>query len=285
MRRVARSVAMVASLMGASAPAYGAADKTHQQIMAEIRMLQEQQQQLQSVLGGLAESLAESLKVLTAKLDDQSGSTRKAFADQRLLIESVSETARILREKADDTNVRLSAMTQELETIRQTIGAQAQAQAATVPGQEPPGPPPAPTGPPPAGGVAVPPGVSAQRMYDEAFSDYTRGDYDLAIEGFQTYIRMFPRTDRTDDAQLKIGDSLYAAKRFPEAVTAFQKVISDYPQSDGVPAAYYKLGLTYEALKQPEQARKAFDTVVKNHQGSNEAILAKQRLDVLSRGK
>jgi tol-pal system protein YbgF len=282
MLRVACAAAAAAWLMGASAPAYAAADKTHQQIMAEIRMLQEQQQQIQSLLGGLAESLAESLKALNAKLDDQSSATRKTFADQRLLIESVSETTRVLREKADDTNVRLSAMTQELETIRQTMGTQVPA---AVPGQDPTANPAAPAGPPAAGGGAVPAGVSAQRMYDEAFSDYTRGDYDLAIEGFQTYIRMFPRTDRTDDAQLKIGDSLYAAKRYPDAVTAFQKVISDYPQSDSVPAAYYKMGLTYEALKQPDLARKAFDTVVKSHQGSNEAMLAKQRLDVLNRGK
>jgi tol-pal system protein YbgF len=253
-------------------------------MMAEIRMLQEQQQQLQQMLGGLAVTLADSMKTLTAKLDEQSAATRKAFADQRLLIESVSETTRILREKADDTNVRLSSMTHELEAIRQTMASQAQPPAALVPGQEPPVNPSAPAGPP-AGGGAIPPGVSPARMYDEAFSDYTRGDYDLAIEGFQTYIRMFPRTDRTDDAQLKIGDSLYAAKRFPEAVSAFQTVISDYPQNDSVPPAYYKLGLTYEALKQPELARKAFDTVVKNYQGSNDAILAKQRLDVLSRVK
>ncbi len=283
MLRVACAAAVAASLVGASAPAFAAADKTHQQIMAEIRMLQEQQQQIQSLLGNLAESLAESLKALNARMDEQSTATRKTFADQRLLIESVSETTRILREKADDTNVRLSAMTQELETIRQTMGSQAQA--AAVPGQEPGTTAPPPAGPPAGGLGAVPPGVSAQRMYDEAFSDYTRGDYDLAIEGFQTYIRMFPRTDRTDDAQLKIGDSLYAAKRYPDAVAAFQKVISDYPQADTVPAAYYKLGLTYEALKQPDQARKAFETVVKSHQGSNEAILARQRLDVLTRGK
>lgn len=282
MVRVVCAAAAAAWLAGAAVPAYAAADKTHQQIMAEIRMLQEQQQQIQSMLGGLAESLAESLKALNAKLDDQSSATRKTFADQRLLIESVSETTRILREKADDTNVRLSAMTQEIETIRQTMGTQAPG--AANPPLDPSGNPAVPSGPP-AGGGAVPPGVSAQRMYDEAFSDYTRGDYDLAIEGFQTYIRMFPRTDRTDDAQLKIGDSLYAAKRFPEAITAFQQVISDYPQADSVPAAYYKMGLTYEAMKQPDQARKAFETVVKSHQGSNEAILAKQRLDVLSRGR
>jgi tol-pal system protein YbgF len=284
MRRLGSAFAAFVWLTAASAPAYAAADKTHQQIMAEIRMLQEQQQQLQQMLGGLAETLAETLKAMTARIDDQASSTRKAFADQRLLIESVSETTRILREKADDTNVRLSSMTQELEAIRQTIAqVQAQAPPAVAPGQEPPVNPTAPAGATPP--TPVPPGVSPVRMYDEAFGDYTRGDYDLAIEGFQTYIRMFPRTDRTDDAQLKIGDSLYAAKRFPEAVTAFQKVVSDYPQSDSVPTAYYKLGLTYEALKQPELARKAFDTVITNHQGSNEAILAKQRLDVLNRGR
>jgi tol-pal system protein YbgF len=282
MRRVVRSVAAAVWLIGTAAPAL-AADKTHQQMMAEIRMLQEQQQQLQQMLGGLAETLADSMKTLTAKLDEQSGATRKAFADQRLLIESVSETTRILREKADDTNVRLSSMTQELEAIRHTIASQPQAPAAAVPGQDPLAPPStAPTGPPSGG--TPPPGVSPQRMFDEAFSDYTRGDYDLAIEGFQTYIRMFPRTDRTDDAQLKIGDSLHAAKRFTEAATTFQKVISDYPQSDSVPAAYYKLGLTYEALKQPEQARRTFETVIKNHPASSEAILAKQRLDSRGRG-
>ena len=281
MTRAARSVAVGVWLIGTASPAF-AADKTHQQMMAEIRMLQEQQQQLQQMLGGLAETLADSVKTLTAKLDEQSGATRKAFADQRLLIESVSETTRILREKADDTNVRLSSMTQELEAIRYTIASQPQAPAAAVPGQDPLAPPAtAPTGPPSGG--TPPPGVSPQRMFDEAFSDYTRGDYDLAIEGFQTYIRMFPRTDRTDDAQLKIGDSLHAAKRFTEAATAFQKVISDYPQSDSVPAAYYKLGLTYEALKQPELARRAFETVIKNHRDSSEAILARQRLD--SRGR
>jgi tol-pal system protein YbgF len=283
MKRVARSVAAAVWLIGAAAPAF-AADKTHQQLMAEIRMLQEQQQQLQQMLGGLAQTLADSMKTLTAKLDEQSVATRKAFADQRLLIESVSETTRILREKADDTNVRLSSMTQELEAIRHSIASQPQAPAAAVPGQDPLAPPStAPTGPP-SGSVPPPAGVSPQRMFDEAFSDYTRGDYDLAIEGFQTYIRMFPRTDRADDAQLKIGDSLHAAKRFTEAAAAFQKVISDYPQSDSVPAAYYKLGLTYESLKQPEQARRTFETVIKNHPASSEAILAKQRLDSRGRG-
>ena len=112
-----------------------AANKEHQQIMAELRMLQEQQSQL---LRGL-EGLTEQLRQISSKVDDQSGTTRKAFADQKLLIDGVAETARILREKADDTNVRLSTMTQELQSLRQTVASM----------------------PPPAAGVPTTPGDPA----------------------------------------------------------------------------------------------------------------------------
>ena len=71
------------------------------------------------------------------------------------------------------------------------------------------------------------------------------GQYDLAIDGFQTFLKFFPRHMSADDAQLNIGNSLYNAGKYHEAVAEYQQVISDYPQTDSVPAAYYKLGLTY----------------------------------------
>ena len=274
---IGRALWMAAVLVSCAAPAFAAADKTHLQLMAEIRMLQQQQQELQVTLG----ALADTLKTITGKIDDQSGAVRKSFADQKLLIDSVSETVRILREKADDTNVRLSTMTQELESVRQTVTNLANRPMTDPAGvAQPPADPNAPVAPP---APAPPPGVSPRRMFDEAFSDYTRGDYELAIAGFETYIKMFPRNDDTDNAQLKIGDSLHAAGKHREAIAAFQKVVTDYPQSDSVPAAFYKMGVTYEALKDVALARRAYETVVKNHPSASEAMLAKQRLDVLSR--
>lgn len=267
-----------------------AADKTHQQLMAEIRMLQEQQQQLQQMLG----SLADTLKVVTSKLDEQTNANRKGFADQKLLIDNVAEGVRVLREKSDDTNVRLSSMTQEIEAMRQTI-ASMPAPGAVAPGAEAPAgaettPPTQPTGgavpaQPPTSTATTPntANVSPQKMYDASFADYTAGQWDLAVMGFETYIRMFPRTDKTDDAQLNIGNSLYGAGKNREAVAAYQKVISDYPTSDSVPVAYYKLGLTYEALKQVDLAKKSYETVIQKYPTAYEAILAKQRLDNLNR--
>jgi tol-pal system protein YbgF len=231
-------------------------------------------------------SLGDTLKTLTTRLDEQGNVTRKAFADQKLLIEGVGETARILREKADDTNVRLSTMTQELEAMRQTIASQPMPQTIAPP---PPGSEPTTTGG--AGGAPVtvptpsqPPVVIApQKIYDNAFADYTAGQYDLAVLGFETFIKTSPRSELADDAQLNIGNALYAAGKFKEAVPAYKQVIDGYPQSNSVPAAWYKLGLSYQQLKQDEFARKAFETVIKSYEASIEASLSRQAMERMNR--
>lgn len=251
-----------------------AANKEHQQLMAEIRMLQEQQQQLQQILG----TLGDTLKTLTTRLDEQGNVTRKAFADQKLIIEGVGDTVRILREKADDTNVRLSTMTQELEAVRQTIASQPQAAAPLVPSDAPTGT--APVGPPPVTASGPGPILAPQKIYDNAFADYSAGQYDLAIEGFEAFIKTSPRSEFADDAQLNIGNALYAGGKFQQAVGAYQLVLSNYPQSNSVPAAYYKMGLSYQSLKQDDLARKALETVIKNYPDAlAEASLARQALE------
>jgi tol-pal system protein YbgF len=263
-----------------TAPAADAADKTHQQLMAEIRMLQEQQAQLQQMLGGLADTL----KTMTAKIDEQSGATRKLFADQRLIVDNVAEGIRVLREKSDDTNVRLSTMTQELESMRAAI--QSMPAPSAVPG-DPSAPvdPNAPATPPGSGNAPPPPAnVSPQKAFDAAFNDYIGGQYDLAIAGFEFYIKSFPTSPRADDAQLNIGNTYFAMGNYQAAVTALQRVISDYAGSDSVPQAHYKLGQSYEALKQVDLARRAYETLLKNFPTDvMYGTLARQRLDSLTK--
>jgi tol-pal system protein YbgF len=275
-RTTAAIVGCLLLMPGAAA----AADKTHQQLMAEIRMLQEQQAQLQQMLHGLAATL----KTMTSKIDEQTGANRKAFADQRLVVDNIAEGVRILREKADDTNVRLSTMSQELESLRtavQAIPTQPAAMPPTgIPGDPNAPPTPAPTGAPDQSCAAVSPG----KAYDAGFNDYTGGQYDLAVAGFEFYIKCFPTSPRADDAQLNIGNSYFAMGNFSNAVTALQKVISDYPQSDSVPQAYYKLGQSYEGLKQVDLARRAYETLIKQFPNDiSYAQLAKQRLDSLNK--
>jgi tol-pal system protein YbgF len=268
-----------ATLLSAAPPA-SAADKAHQQLMAEIRMLQEQQQQLQQLIGGLTDAL----KTVTTKLDDQANAGRKGFADQKLLIDNVVEGVRVLREKADDTNVRLSTVSQELEAVRQAVASMPAPSTAAAPTFNPgaAGEQPTfvstPAVSPPSGPAPL---ISPQKMFDNAYADYTGGQYELAIVGFNTYIASFPKSDKVDDAQLNIGNALYAAGKYRDAIESFQKVVTNYSTSDSVPLAYYKMGLTYTELRQYDLARKAFETVVQKYPAVPEAILAKQRLDSL----
>ena len=129
MRRMYAAWLTMALAVVAAPGSAAAADKQHQQLMAEIRMLQEQQQQLQQMLG----TLADSLKALNTRLDEQTAASRKAFADQTLQLNTIGDGVRVLREKVDDTNVRLSSLTQEMDSVRQAV-AQVPPQSVSAPG-------------------------------------------------------------------------------------------------------------------------------------------------------
>src|SRR5215213_4273354 len=104
------------AVVSAAAPA-SAANKEHQQMMAEVRMLQEQNAQLQQSIG----TLVDALKAVTAKLDEQAATSRKTSADSRLLVEGLSGELRVVREKIDDTHVRLGSLAQEVDALRNSI--------------------------------------------------------------------------------------------------------------------------------------------------------------------
>jgi tol-pal system protein YbgF len=254
-----------------------AANREHQLMMAEIRMLQEQTLQLQQMIT----TLADSVKVVTSKLDDQSTLTRKAFADQKVLVDNVAEGVRVLREKVDETNVRISSLTQEMETLRIALPAQPTAPVSpTGEGETPEGQPGA---PPPA---PVGTGATPQQLYRQAYADYTAGQWDLAITGFQAYLKSFPKLPDADDAQLYIGETYFASGRFKEAAAAYNEVITNYPGTNAIPQAMYKLGLAYDRLGQAERARQTLEAVIKTFGPDDEySRLAKQTLDRLAKPK
>src|SRR5262245_47169295 len=168
-----------------SAATSSAQSRREMQMMADIRMLQEQTQQLQQQLQAAIAALSDSLKQLGTRLDDQSATTRKAFADQKLVTDTVGNDLRVIRERVDETNVRITALSQEVEALRLAIPAfpGGAAPAVEPPTETPTGAsamPPAASGPPPA--VPPPPGVSPQRLYDTAWADFTAGQWTLCVE-------------------------------------------------------------------------------------------------------
>jgi tol-pal system protein YbgF len=254
-----------------------AANKEHQQMMADIRMLQEQTALLRAQLS----ELGEVMKAVRSKLDDQAGASRKAFADQKLLVDTMSGDLRVVREKLDDNNVRISSLSQELEAVRMSLPATGAAQPAA--GGEPAAgaAPIGAAGQPPAGTAT--PAVSPQRLYDQAWGDYVGAQFNLAISGFENYIRSFPKSELAGEAQYFIGESYYQQGAYRDAVTAYDRGISDYPNSKRIPDMYFKRGMALNALGQTDRARESWEYVLKNFPSSDAGRLARQRLDQLIR--
>jgi tol-pal system protein YbgF len=280
MRRISTLVLVVVAAIGASASPLSAANREHEQLAADLRMLQEQTQQLQLLLG----TLSEAIKAVNGRLDEQAAADRKAFADHKLLVDNLTGEVRVVREKLDETNVRLTSLSQDVEGLRELMPALG---SMMVPaGPTDPNAPPGETGTTSAAGATtgVPAaGASPKRLYDQAYADYAGGQWSLAIQGFEMYLKTYPKSELSDDALYYVGESYSNDSKWRDAAAAYERVIREYPTGDILPEAWYKLGLSYDRLGQPDRARDAFEEVVRKYESSQAAKLAEQALERLKR--
>ena len=280
--RLLRGWCAAALVGGLSATPLLAADREHQQIVADIRMLQDQTQQMALAIASLADALKAAMTRLEQRLDQQTEVTRKGFADQKLQFDAMGSDLKVIRERSDETNVRISSLDQEIEALRAAIPPQGFAPPPDPSLPLPDGlPSPAPS-PAPAPSAA---GVSPRRMLEQSFADYTAGQYTLAIQGYEAFLRTFPTSDQADDAQFMIGESHFSARKDAEAVTAYNEVITRYPSGNATPDAHYKRGLVMERMGSVDGARESWQQVVKLFPETDAGRLAKQGLDRLAARK
>ena len=158
--------------------------------------------------------------------------------------------------------------------------------AISPPAAQPPAAAP-PTGQPPAG---QPPPVVATRpaqpspavlppedVYRAALNDYTKGNYDLAITGFRTYIQNYPKTSLVPNAQYWLGESYHSQKNYAQAIEEFEVVIRDYPDSPKVPSALFKQGEALELMGDTKRATTVRCELISKHGKTREARLARER--------
>jgi tol-pal system protein YbgF len=259
----------------------GAQNREHQQMTAELRMLQEQTQQLALSLA----QIGEAIKALNARLDSSDQSAQKRFADQELLLKGLSTELSAVRERTQDTDTRLRSLADEIEALRSSVtslSSGAPSPSPLVPGADTSSAPTSPGTASPATSISTA-GLSPSRMLERARGDYFSGAYAAAITGFEELVKAFPKTEAAAEGYYYLGETHFTQKRFQDAATAYTQVIQTYPKSSWVPDAYFKRGRAYEALNQPAEARASYEQLVKTFADSAPAGLAKQRLDALAR--
>lgn len=120
--------------------------------------------------------------------------------------------------------------------------------------------------------------LDPEQAYQAAYADYAAGRYKLAGEAFREFLRHYPNTEVSDNAQYWIGEALYAQGDFPASIIEFRAVVENYPKGDKVPAALLKIGIANSRLNNTADAKKSFQQVIQKYPKSPEAALAKERL-------
>jgi tol-pal system protein YbgF len=269
------------AVLAVAAPAV-AQNREHQQMSAELRMLQEQTQQLALALA----QIGDALKALNARLDASDKEAQQRFADQKLLIQKLSDDVSAVRERSQDTDTRLRKVADEVEALRTTLTSLPSMLSGAAPSPSPETSAVDPTAPSPVTPAASQTstlGLSPSRMLDTAKSDYFSGSYASAVSGFESLLKTFPTSEAAAEAQFMLGETYSQQKRYAEAVNAYTNAIQRFPRSMWVPEAYYKRGKAQESLGTPEVARASYEMLLKTYPDTPSAGLAKQALDRLGR--
>lgn len=120
-----------------------------------------------------------------------------------------------------------------------------------------------------------------ERAFNAAVLDYNRGNYPLAAEGFNLFLKNHSQSAKRPDALFFLGLSHYNQKAYDKAQQAFERIIKDHAASSQFLPAKLKRAqcLLKQGLK--PAAVKAFRELVDGFSGSAEARTAQQELSDL----
>lgn len=167
-----------------------------------------------------------------------------------------------------DTNLALRELTDKLEALMARSEEQPVRRPAPV----------APAPVVPSGGDSTLDMGDVQASYDAAKRDFSRGNYSMAIVGFDAVLSQDPKGALADDAQYWKGEAYYSLGQIDRATQELLKVRDLYADSKMVCAATYKVGLAFLRKEDEPTAKRYFETVVRECPNSPEAEGAQDKL-------
>jgi tol-pal system protein YbgF len=110
-------------------------------------------------------------------------------------------------------------------------------------------------------------------IYQAAQLDRSRGNVEMAREGFREFLQRFASSELTDDARYWLGDLAYGERDWQEAADHFQRLLEDHPETTWAPAALLKRGYSLRELGQTDLADITLRELRQRFPDSNEAAL------------
>jgi len=177
------------------------------------------------------------------------GQDRRFQADLQETLRQLQDTTRIMSNRLGDGAVRAKA------------GAPRPAAVATV----------APAADPNGAG-------QEDKAFSAAVLDYNRGNYALAAEGLNLFIKNNAQSSQLSDALFYLGLCYYNQKQYDKAKPAFEQILREHANSSQFLPAKLKRGQCLQRMGLKPAAIKAFKEITDGFPGSPEARTAQQEL-------
>lgn len=120
-----------------------------------------------------------------------------------------------------------------------------------------------------------------ERAFNAAVLDYNRGNYPLAAEGLELFLKTYPQSAKRPDGLFFLGLCHYNQRSFEKAQVAFDRIIKDHAASPQFLPAKLKRAQCLVKLGLKPAAVMAFRELVEGYSGTAEARTAQQELSDL----
>jgi tol-pal system protein YbgF len=293
LRKHLRPLLVVAALaVSVAPPAFGVSKETIR-MMEQLDNLQQAMQNMQktvdtqtAVLKTLIEQTNENVNTMKATISELQKTNGESLAKDQNRFDALTSQIQALSESLDEAKSRLAKLEDKLaqtQNIIQTLNtppnpgnavspAGAGDTSATGPGTTAAGGQVVQDAPKPR---AIP---DANSLYEQGLGNYNSGQYDLAIQSFQEYLKYYPDTLLASNAQFYIGECYYGEGQYKKAIDQYNQCLERYPSGNKLAAAQLKKGYALLELGQTQAGSRELRSLVERYPNSREAELARQRL-------
>lgn len=214
----------------------------------DLTNLQNQMVSVQSQNKAMREEITRLKRIIEKAMEEEV----RTRADVLSAISSFQDQSQYLRNQLDDTGNRMSRLLQAMEEQKKQMAA--------------------------VDSTVDYSGMTPQALYEAAYLDLSRKNYELSLQGFMEYLKRYPESEYANNAQYWIGELFYVHRDFELALHEFRKVRDKYPEGQKVPASLLKIGFCLTELDRKTEAKEVFRQLIEDFPQSEEAGLARDRL-------
>jgi tol-pal system protein YbgF len=247
--------------------------KENKSLENKISVLSAENQKLRTDLLFRLENVQSEVRTLSTSVEEYKDYLKRPSKEMGRVKEDIDGRLRGLEEERKALEEKNKAQEERIRGMEDRLkGMEAKVRQAE---QEKPGPAKEVS----AEGKGAPAGMG--NMYKAAYEAFQKGDVEGARKKFEAFLRQYPNTELSGHAQFWIGETYYQKKDYEKAILEYEKAITKYPEGSKVPAALFKQGLAFLELGDKANARTLFRRVVDRYPRSEQAEMAKKKLETV----